>query len=536
MNFDEDGRKFLEPCKSPRNTLPALNKCKKEYSDLNQDAAVRIIGGWQKSGGGVLNCDCQYNGKTKSCEIVRSQLKIKKNAMQVCRKKYKSAVTRADSKIGLHGGVEVACYCGGSQLCGLISDQCRSIYGEKFTHIDSDNVCMCGSESCKDRWMGNKLEKCIVQNRDIYRGVTVKRDGTCICGNQTCDELRGKRQCRSIYGEKFTHIDSDNACMCGSESCKDRWMGNKLEKCIVQNRDIYRGVTVKRNGTCICGNQTCDELRGKRLQCLNQYGKHLRSGVETITFRKGRCYCDKNLCASLDDPISAAEPVPEGEVPPVIFVGADPKDTYVSPPSPPTPDNRQLCKKWQQKKYFGRKGRVKDRSFCSDFSSSKKDCRKAFGDIKKEIERLSKLETRREKLEKSLSEWEDKQFDSQFSADEDDGETEMGGLCIKCLTDLRRSAGPGPWQRFGSVLSIGLGAGFSALGLGEARRSQNATNQLLALQGFPAENNFGYSMAGLSLGYPLMSQGLRNLSRGSFACGPTPSPYPRPYPAYPMFY
>ena len=290
-----------------------------------------------------------------------------------------------------------------------------------------------------------------------------------------------------------------------------------------------------------------EKRRKKRNQCLSQYGKHLRSTVKKITFKNGKCYCDNETCASLGDPkpavtstpdvVPAPEEAPE-VAPPIIPINADPDVDIITPPPTPQPpsDNRQLCKNWQKKKYFRRKGRVKDKSFCSDFASGKKDCGEAFDDIKKEIGKLGKLEARLKKLEKSLAEWEDRQFDAQFSEDEDDGETEAGGLCTKCLTDLRRAAGPSAWERFGSGLTVALGAGFSAIGLGEARRSQNATNKLLALQGMPAENNFGFSMAGVSLGYPLMSQGLRDLSRGSFACGPTPSPYPRPYPAYPMFY
>ena len=183
---------------------------------------------------------------------------------------------------------------------------------------------------------------------------------------------------------------------------------------------------------------------------------------------------------------------------------------------------------------------MKDRAFCSDFASGKKDCRAAFEDIRKEIEKLRKLKARRKKMEKSLSELEDKKFDAQFSEDEDDDDgTEVGGLCIKCLSDLRQATGPSGWQRFGSGLSVALGAGLSIFGLREARRAQHSTNELLALQGMPAENNFGYSLAGLSLGYPFVARGLHGLTHGNtsnFACNRHPSPYPHPYPTYPMSY
>ena len=218
--------------------------------------------------------------------------------------------------------------------------------------------------------------------------------------------------------------------------------------------------------------------------------------------------------------------------------GSDPVETDPPATEETVQDTKRPCKKWQKKKYFKRKGRVKDRIFCSDFASGKKDCREAFDDIRKEIEKLSKLKERRKKREKSLSEWEDKKFDAQFSEDEDEADTEVGGLCVQCLADLRRATGPTGWQKFGSGLSVALGAGLSIFGLREARRAQNSTNELLALQGMPAENNFGYSLAGLSLGYPFVARGLHGLTHGStpnFACNRHPSPYPHPYPTYPMF-
>ncbi|MCY4512352.1 MAG: hypothetical protein OXB86_01535, partial [Bdellovibrionales bacterium] len=522
VNLDEDGKRFLGSCKSVRNTLPALNKCKKRYSDLDRNTAVRIIGGWRKAGGGPLNCDCEYKGKTSSCENVRSQIK-KPGAMQTCRAKYKSAVTRAVSmKKGPHSGVK--CYCG-NQLCSSVSNQCRTKYGKKFTHIDSENDCMCGSERCEDRLMGNKLQKCIEQNKDIYRGVTVKRNGTCMCGKQTCDSLRRRKiaSCKEYEGLGYTGFKNGH-CMCGPAKCIDRKKPQKKvdSRCF----SMFRGLSVV---------ESLDTPGGLVCRCLHK-GK--RKDCKTIKKKSEKQI--KQEGAALEPifmpPSVAGEPV---EVAPakIIPAGAGPDDTIV-PPAPETPpDKKQICKKWQKKKYFRRKGRVKDNTFCSAFASNKKDCKKAFDGIRKEIGTISKLEARRKKLEESLTQWEDKQFEAQFSEDEDESETEAGSLfCTKCLADLRSAAGPGPWQRFGSGLSIALGAGLSAFGVGEARRSQDATNQLLALQGMPAENNFGYSMAGLSLGYPLMSKGLADLSRGSFACGRTPSPYPRPYPASPMFY
>ena len=204
-------------------------------------------------------------------------------------------------------------------------------------------------------------------------------------------------------------------------------------------------------------------------------------------------------------------------------------------------DNGDPCKKWQKKKYFKRKGRVKDRAFCSDFAFSA-DCGESFEDIGKQLEELRKLAKRKKEREKLLSQWEDKQFEAQWSDDdeEEDSTTEASGICVECLAELRSITGPGMWQKMGSGLSLLLGGVASKIGYDEAQRSQQQANQMLALQGFPAENNFGYSMAGLSVGYPLISQGLYgfthgNASQGSYACGHTPSPQPHSFPSFPVF-
>ena len=471
-----------------------------QFKQHEKESNCRKSGGQVKEfgrRGGLKVCDCSKFGKSViadgsgrclcpwdgpkgrvllSCEEVRKikeGVQSRQEAQQTCRRIYGVSVTRSvPSKEG------PKCYCGGSQLCSTVYKQCQRYLN--FKSLGANNSCQCVN---LDEDGGRFLEPCTSRRaqkdfmkvcRKKYKSAVTRavpmtgpHSGVrCYCGDQLCSSV--SNQCRSIYGKKFTHIDLGNACICGLKNCVDSKKSQKTVDLIPTSLSVV------------------------------------------VT----------NLAEKYDS-----------------FTGTDSDDNTVQSSQHQTPsDNKQHCKKWQKKKYFRRKGRVQDNSFCSDFGSRKNDCSKAFDDIRKEIKKINTLEARRKKQEESLTKWEDKQFEAQFSEDEDDSKTETGGLCIKCVTDLRRAAGPSAWQRFSSGLTVALGAGYSAIGFDEARRSQNETNQLLALQGMSAKNNFGHSLAGLSLGYPLISQGLRDLSRGSFACGPTPSPYPRPYPAYPGFY
>ena len=610
-SFDIDGAKILEPCKDQKKPVKSPNKqCREKY------AGLKVVGA--KKNGNILDCTCYYNRKKASCENIKNQKLIekckekhgkdfkslgknnscicrwdgpkksllctelekiqqgaqgRKKAMEICRKRHKKAkITRAVTT-----GRGTYCYCGGNKLCNTIYVQCKAKHGKKFTHIDSDNDCMCGSDLCKDKELGNKLQKCIDKNRDIFpNGVTIK-DDTCMCGQKSCDQLRGilSRKCKQYEGIGYTEF-KNGKCMCGNKVCKDKKEGKKSvdARCFKKFPDLVVVESLyapNRRLQCICLHKGmrihCGRIKNKPKEestepaktpsptyqekykeCKNKYeGKAGIKGVIQYNNDREECICSfhnivwKGPCNNPPSQTSPSESeADDGE-------GDTAEDRPIEiPASESEPlaaaetveDTKKPCKNWQKKKYFRRKGRVKDRAFCSDFASGKKNCRDAFEDIRKEIEKLSKLKKRRKKLEKSLSEWEDKKFDAQFSEDEDDSETEVGGLCIQCLSDLRRATGPSGWQRFGSGLSVALGAGLSIFGLREARRAQNSTNELLALQGMPAENNFGYSLAGLSLGYPFVARGLHGLTHGNtpnFACNRHPSPYPHPYPTYPMF-
>ena len=181
------------------------------------------------------------------------------------------------------------------------------------------------------------------------------------------------------------------------------------------------------------------------------------------------------------------------------------------------------------------KGKI-DESFCDSYSTDASKCKDALKDAMTQYDRLKdirkKTKDRIADLEESIRELEDEanELEDELFLADDDEETEAGGLCFECLQELRDANAPSAWQRVGSGLTAALGAGLSIFGLREARRAQRSANELLALQGFPPENNFGYNLAGLSLGFPFLAQGLNGLSRGSMSqggvgCSQTASPY-----------
>ena len=204
------------------------------------------------------------------------------------------------------------------------------------------------------------------------------------------------------------------------------------------------------------------------------------------------------------------------------------------------------CYDWQLNKegnrknpLFKAKGKIKP-GFCDDRAHNAGECKEQLKDTMKAYDNLEKyekkwrdkiadLEKKIEEYENDIETFEDEKLEAEFGDGEED-ETEASGLCLQCLKEVRRATGPSGWQRLGSGLTAALGVGLSVFGIREARRAQRSTNELLALQGFPAENNFGYNLAGASLGYPLVAQGLYGLSRGGmsrggYGCSSTASPY-----------
>ena len=188
------------------------------------------------------------------------------------------------------------------------------------------------------------------------------------------------------------------------------------------------------------------------------------------------------------------------------------------------------CKKWKRHPSFEDEGEVND-SFCSPqtgftpSSSGQKNCQKAIDDIKKLVQKLQKEKDKLARLE-------DKRDKNLFS---ESNELEAQAPCVGCaLRDTLNSLSqPTGSQQIGSLLALGAGGLLSYAGIREARRAQDSANRLRAEQGFEAENNFNYSLAGASLGYPFIQAGyygnsISNMSQGSAACSATIPHYYQP--------
>ena len=194
----------------------------------------------------------------------------------------------------------------------------------------------------------------------------------------------------------------------------------------------------------------------------------------------------------------------------------------------PCPKGQKENKDYQKDPAFEPDGKV-DQDLCEEDRHGKdeKECKQALKDIKKLLKDLDKL---RKQLDKKNEEISEKEFSLMESGASSDKKQESA-LCWDCVRDLRalnkRLSGS---QLLGNILSVGLGVAGSLYGHKEAKRSQAATNELLALQGYPSESNLGYSLAGISLGVPFAARGLHGLVQGnswrnSYQCSPTANPY-----------
>ena len=188
------------------------------------------------------------------------------------------------------------------------------------------------------------------------------------------------------------------------------------------------------------------------------------------------------------------------------------------------------CRPWQDDEYFGSNGNINP-GFCADYASeNQKDCEDALTALKRGYLRVHRIENQIREATVSRDELEDRQWEIEHGEESDEEETGGRPICIDCLQDIRALNKPSGGQIFGNALTMGLGAALSVFGVREARRSASSANELLALQGHPARNNFGYSMAGLSAGFPFMAKGLHGLTQanaagGGYGCSQTSSPY-----------
>ena len=188
------------------------------------------------------------------------------------------------------------------------------------------------------------------------------------------------------------------------------------------------------------------------------------------------------------------------------------------------------CAPWQNpplsRTYFTSNGRVRVGAFCRKYARKGEEtkCRKSLKDLKKALEYAQKADNTLRQLSARLgdlqSEQEDEELERMF---EDEEETEARGLCVDCLKEVRGAFAPSGWQRFGGGLSAALGLGLSIVGAREARRSRRSANELLALQGFPAESGGADSLLGAFLGVPLIAGGLNDMfaqTAPEYICSP----------------
>ena len=194
----------------------------------------------------------------------------------------------------------------------------------------------------------------------------------------------------------------------------------------------------------------------------------------------------------------------------------------------PVAQAAEVCAPWQNpplsRRFFKSNGRIRAKAFCKAYAHDPRECRDQLEALRKALDRVQKADNNIQKLEARLSDLEREQEDEEFDRTiSDEEETEARGLCVECLSDIRGALAPSGWQRFGSGLSVALGLGLSVMGVREARRSQTGVNQLLALQGLPAENYGANSLLGAWMGVPWIAQGLGGLSRDiapEYVCSP----------------
>ena len=200
------------------------------------------------------------------------------------------------------------------------------------------------------------------------------------------------------------------------------------------------------------------------------------------------------------------------------------------------PGKQCPCRPWQKGErdddYFGDDGEIKT-SFCSDYADEPRVCESALRNLKTKFRQKRTKLTEIENLEKEIARLYDEQTEREISGESE----EEGGstLCLHCLEEIRDLNKPGFGEIAGNVLTAGAGVALSILGVRAGRRAQSRANDLLIAQGYPAENNFGASLAGASLGIPFIYKGLHGLTSanaagGGVGCAPTANPYASAHP------
>ena len=177
------------------------------------------------------------------------------------------------------------------------------------------------------------------------------------------------------------------------------------------------------------------------------------------------------------------------------------------------------CAFWQDPAksplFFESNGGVLINKFCQEFAYSSKvqTCIENLEDLEEGLEKQNSISRRITEFSDKIFDLEEKQALNKHKTSALDSKTEAQGVCIECEVRER--------NHLRSLLLLGGGGMLSYYGLREARRAQQAANNLRVEQGFEAENNSNYSLAGASFGWPLISQGLAGLrQQNPYVCNP----------------
>ena len=192
------------------------------------------------------------------------------------------------------------------------------------------------------------------------------------------------------------------------------------------------------------------------------------------------------------------------------------------------------CRSWQiDSEHFQSNGKVKENQFCKDYADERSVCESAL----RNLEDKYRMVRRHQDKIKNLIKERDRLYAEEDERDASGESEEEGGstLCLHCLEEIRDLNKPGFGEIAGNVLTAGAGVALSILGVRAGRRAQSRANDLLIAQGYPAENNFGASLAGASLGIPFIYKGLHGLTSanaagGGVGCAPTANPYASAHP------
>ena len=387
------------------------------------------------------------------------------------------------------------CYCDPQKGLKLQGDKCTKC---PYNQVVKDNKCGCPSD--------------MQQFRSGHCGT--------IPVTQTPVQTQAQINCERGKGEF-----RNNQCYCGNLKVTMRVGENCQKKCNAKNKVWKSGQCTScasskkvEDNTCICPKGT-GETNDKVCRVIPE-SKPSESPVisspattdslEPCKINPRSVNCQSKQCAEQSKAWHEAEKVCcDTEQ---IVKNGQCKNKSTKPP----------CPEWKKHEAFGNKGKVKS-SFCDDYASDQKECKKALKQMKRLANQISQLEDQRDELKDQLHEIQ------MSSKTESAKKTEASGICIDCLKRIMNASKPSTGQTVGNVLKMLTGVGIGAMGYNAGQRAQYDLNMLRIQQGYDAQNDY-YPLQGASAGMPYMAQGLYGLTRtntpvGGWSCSPTMNPY-----------